>query len=481
MCGIMGGWVELDSDADVRAIEHSIAALRHRGPDAQGIARCGPVWLGHTRLALLDPSPLANQPLQRDGITLVMNGEIWNFLALRLQLQSTGVHFITNSDTEVAAALLARKGVAALAEMQGMFAMAWVDERDGCLFLARDRFGEAPLHLSLDAPFRFASELKAFPYIGVPPQRSALLPPGSYAVITRDSCKIYPYYDVPNSPRPMLFPEAARQVRAALEQGVAERAISDLPFCVLLSGGIDSSAIAAVLSRLQTDLVAYLAVFDPESADVAAARKVAYELSIDLREVTVPTPSRADMARVIYHIEMPYKAQVEIGWPCLVLAERIRSDGFRIVFSGDGSDELWASYGFAQEAALREGWHAYRKKLFLMQEHKSFARANKVFMAHGIECRLPFLNTGLVELALSLGPESVQPGGRWKAVLGEAFTDLLPSDITHRAKLAFQNGLGIKTVMAKAVGSARRFYDATFRELYGEGEQAGRLQTGPSD
>ena len=125
-------------------------------------------------------------------------------------------------------------------------------------------------------------------------------------------------------------------------------------------------------------------------------------MGIELREVMIPLPSSADLSTVIRCIEMDCKAQVEIGWPCLRLAQAMRADGFKVTYSGEGSDELWASYGFAYHALKTQDWHAYRKDLFLSQARKNFARCNKVFMAHCVECRLPFLNTALVEYALSL-------------------------------------------------------------------------------
>ena len=160
---------------------------------------------------------------------------------------------------------------------------------------------------------------------------------------------------------------------------------------------------------------------------------------------------------------------MEVGWPCLALAERMRADGFKVTFSGEGSDELWASYGFAYHAFARGAdWHTYRRDLFLGQHRKNFARVNKVFMAHGVEARLPFLSPNLVEYALGLPREAVQDGrSKPKAVLQRAamIGNTVPTVVANRPKVAFQDALGVKAAAAEAVKDPRRFYAAEFRKL----------------
>ncbi len=247
-----------------------------------------------------------------------------------------------------------------------------------------------------------------------------------------------------------------------------ERTVSDVPVCTLLSGGIDSAVVAAHAQRSIPGLVAYIAVMDPRSPDLRAAREVAEHLSMRLVEVEVPAPSAADLAGIVEAIEMPHKAQVEIGWACSRLADRMRADGFKVTLSGEGSDELWASYGFAYHGIKQDGWLGYRRKLFHEQHRKNFARCNKVFMSRGIECRLPFLSTGLVELALSLPTELVQLGkARPKAVLQDGHADLLPQRVITRQKLAFQDGLGLKDACGEAVANPRSYYTGVFNQGFG--------------
>jgi asparagine synthase (glutamine-hydrolysing) len=145
----------------------------------------------------------------------------------------------------------------------------------------------------------------------------------------------------------------------------------------------------------------------------------------------------------------------------------MQRDGFKVTFSGEGSDELWASYGFAYHALKTQNWHRYRRDLFLSQARKNFVRCNKIFMAHSIECRLPFLHPPLVEYALSLPQNIVQDGkARPKAVIQDAFTGILPDAITKRPKVAFQDGMGIKIAIERAMPQAERFYRAEYNNQY---------------
>lgn len=458
MCGIVGGYTP--------SVEKALPLLRHRGPDAENLVSVGDLWLGHTRLAILDLDARSDQPFRHSRVTLTYNGELWNYRALRTELEHEGLTFQTEGDTEVVAAALDRWGTEALPRFNGMFALTWTTDGER-VFLARDRFGEVPLHLAHQQPFRFASEKKALLAAGAHPQAIQDMPPGTMAEATRSGLRFCPYYDAPTAPVEIDREEARERLFALLQVAVTERAIADAPACTLLSGGIDSSLVAALLKPVVPGLVAYTAVYDPRSADLRNARRVAEHLGIELREVPIPMPTPDDLARVVRTIEMPHKAQVEIGWPCLFLAARMREEGFKVTFSGEGSDELWASYGFAYHALKTQNWHAYRKRLFLSQSSKNFARCNKAFLAHSIECRLPFLHPALVEFALSLPQNIVQDGRtRPKALLQDAFRDLLPACVTRRAKVAFQDGLGLKAAIARLLPHPERYYHAEYNRTF---------------
>ena len=459
MCGIVGGFGD--------NVETGVNTLLHRGPDAQGIVKVGKLTLGHTRLAILDLDPRSNQPFVYGRVSLVFNGEIWNYKGIRDLLKAEGKQFQTEGDTEVMAAALDTWGVDALLKLQGMFAIAWTLDGE-TLFLARDRFGEVPLHIAKQKPFAFASEKKALQAMGCHQKSFDDVQPGTYLEVTRSRLQAHTYYNLPITRSLDNRGQASANVYRLIGDGSTERTISDVPVCTLLSGGIDSAAVAYWLKKSFPDLVAYTAVYNPKSTDLRSARMVAESLGIELREVKVPHPSPSDLSRVIRTIEMDYKAQIEIGWPCLVLADRMKADGFKVTYSGEGSDELWASYGFAYHALQTQDWRQYRKDLFLTQARKNFVRCNKIFMGHSIECRLPFLNTGLVEYAISLSTDAVQNGkGKPKAVIQDAFAGLLPDYITNRAKVAFQDGLGLKEAIARSLPDPLRFYRTEYANIYG--------------
>ena len=460
MCGIVGGFV---SERECAA---GLLAIAHRGPDASGVLRVGDLRLGHARLAILDLDPRSNQPFRYGRTAISFNGEIWNYLELRKALQEEGCRFATTGDTEVLAAALDRWGIDALARINGMMAVAWT--RGGKeVFLARDRFGEMPLHYARSSDgFWFASERKALAAMNVEPASVFDVPPGGVVKFSKSSFSLSAYYDLPTAASDFCLEEAAVELKRLVERGSAERAISDVPACVLISGGIDSAAIALSLKAHVPGLVGYTASMNEKSRDLRCARVVAEAVGISLVEVKVPSPTMNDLRETVRVIEMPSKAQVEIGWPCLKLAEAMKADGFKVTFSGEGSDELWASYGFAYHALKTEDWHLYRKELFLTQARKNFPRANKAFMSRGIECRLPFLHPSSPEFAISLRRAAVQLQNRPKAIIQEAFRGFLPDEIVNRPKLAFQDGTGMKVRAAEAVDVPVKFYREEFERMY---------------
>jgi asparagine synthase (glutamine-hydrolysing) len=459
MCAIVGGLGE-PSDAALKAVAH-------RGPDHSAIVQRRTMWFGHARLSILDVTSASNQPFKRGDLTLAYNGELWNYVQLRDELCALGHTFKTTGDTEVFAAALQQWGDAALPRLQGMFAVAWT-RGNGVLKLARDRHGEVPLHAFVGKPFTFASELKAFKAMGLDARGYEWVNPGETWEVTKDGIVRRRWYEVPDSSFVGSRELAEKLVFEGVRQGSIERTIADVPVCTLLSGGVDSAAVAAHVVGLLPNLVAYVAVMNPRSPDVRAAREVAEHLGIELREVTITPPTSDDLAGVVRQIELPHKAQVEIGWACSLLARQMQADGFKVTFSGEGSDELWASYGFAYHGIQQKGWAPFRRDLFHDQHRKNFARCNKVFMARGIECRLPFLSTGLVETALSLPQDIVQKGrSRPKAVLQDGHASLLPKKIVERQKLAFQDGLGLKSACETAVADPRAFYAGVWSQMLG--------------
>lgn len=460
MCGIVATLTDGDVDP-------AVDAMAHRGPDARGVADLDGVLMGHRRLAIIDLDPRSDQPFRRAPLTLVYNGELWNWRNVRAQLEAEGEAFTTEGDTEVVAAALERWGEAALDRFEGMFALAWALDGESGFHAARDRFGEVPLHWT---PWAVASERRALLALGQAPALVQDFGPGEVAWFRRGALPDWRrWYFPPIGQTGDAREEAADKVRELLGAGVVDRTVADVPVCATISGGLDSAAIVAHLSVQYPGLTCYTAVMDPRSPDLRHARIVADHFGCELVEVPVAEPTADDLAACVGAVELPYKAQVEIAWPCLALAAKMRADGFKVTYGGEGSDELWASYGFAYHGVKKAGWGAYRRSLFLGQASRNFMRANKAFMRHGVEVRLPFLSTALVEYALSLRQDVVQdastPKGS-KMVLREAYRGWVPDQVVDRAKLAFQDGLGMKTAAGRAVGDPRRFYAAEYARRY---------------
>lgn len=508
MCGVAA---IIGDQPKALALHAGLSALAHRGPDDEGTVFASTWALGQTRLAIIDLDRRSACPMTRGHVTLTYNGELWNWRELRADLEARGRVFETQGDAEVIAVALDEWGETTLPRLEGMFALVWHDARTGITHAARDRFGEVPLHMAAvgaiqldvrgdvlsEGGFVVSSEIKAIDALGADRRRAAWVEPGTSVSFVRRgrvwAAVVDRWYEPPAEPAPVTLEAAGERMRGLIESAVLERAAaSDVPVCTLLSGGIDSTAVAYHLSKVFPDLVAFTAVYNPKSQDARMARVAADAFGIELVEVHVPVPTEADLTDVIRRIEMPYKAQVEIGWPCLWLAREMRERGFKVCFSGEGSDELWASYGFAYHVLQRtfEGrtvfgqpgevydliaerqWCEYRRKLFTDQARKNFPRCNKVFMAHGVECRLPFLHTPLVEWALSV-PVDVcvvrQPEtgpSKQKAVMYEAYDGLVPAEIVRRHKVAFQEGMGIKQAIADVIDNPRVFYGAEYRREY---------------
>lgn len=476
VCGVYAGPAHVPAGP-------ALDAIAHRGPDARGEYVAGGWRLGHVRLAVLDIDRRSDQPFVKGPVALSYNGELWNYKAVRAGLEVAGAAFGTAGDTEVFAAALesGTDAPGSLAGLEGMFAAAWVDG-SGVLHAARDRFGEIPLHWGFrpDGWPVVCSELKGLLAAGVIPSTVQWVQPGT--VLRFGSRHAQPvairWYSLSVRPRACTIEESSRRVVSELAAACRERAISDVPVAVLMSGGIDSTAVAALLREHVPGLVGYTVVHDPYSLDLRTARLAASWLGIPLREVPVPSPTADDFSRTVRVIEMSSKAQVEIGWACLHLAARLKADGFKVVFSGEGSDELWASYGNSYHGITRDGWYGHRLKAFTGQHRKNFPRCNKIFLAHGVESRLPFLHTRLVEWGLSLPMDAVfrinrGPRGQLVKGMGAAkwhmragFRGLLPDEVCGRDKVAFQSGAGLIESAARAVADPARFYRAEFATAF---------------
>lgn len=456
MCGLSGGAVPASD------VEAALPAIAHRGPDGHGIAACGRWTLGHTRLAVQDLSSFSAQPYRHGATTVTYNGEMWAPGELPTGEAGPG-------DTPRVAALLDEHGPAALPMLRGMFALAW--ERDGTAYLARDTFGEVPLHYGWtpDQRLVWSSEISGLLALGAAPPSIRWVPPG-HVLACEDgrSPHVTRWADpVDLTPATDGFEQAVATLAGLFSRACVSRMTADVPVAVLLSGGLDSAYTVAALVAAGFAVHPYLAVHYPGATDVPYARAVAAQFGLRLVEVPVPAPTRDALAEAVRVAELPHKAQVEITLACMPLAARIAADGFKVVLAGEGSDELWASYRMTYHGIQRQGWGPYRLGLFTGQHRKNFARVNKVFMAAGVEARMPFLDPPLARYALTL-PYAVvtrNAAGRRhaKAVLAAAAeTAGLPTLTAWRTKRTFQIDTRLDAAAAATVADPGRFYRAEF-------------------
>lgn len=457
MCGLIGAiGDQLDRD-------QSLDLIRHRGPDSSGwwTSSDGRHQLGHTRLAIRDLDIAAGQPFHEWETVLTYNGELWNVPALKTG-PLAGRPFRTSGDTEVIAKLLSEKGPRGLDYCDGMFAVAWHDVWGHRTYLARDQWGRIPLYWcrTNDDTIMWASERKALPR-GV---RAHPVPPG--CVIDAETFEIVHRFATGEVP----LEHTAEQVRSLLFRGVQERLVSDAPVCFLSSGGLDSSLILSIARHLRPlePLVAYTAVFDPNSADLRWARAICLDLNIELREVPVPVPTLETLTEALRVIEIPMKAQVEIALAHLPLAKQIAADGFKVCLSGEAADELFGGYGNMQIKAGRASDAEYREikqQAVEKMARGNFIRVNKVMMAYGVEARLPFMQERLVQLALTATKDQSPPG---KKLLKQAAHGLLPGALINRPKDTFQGGTGIAAAAGHLIhGNPVSAYNDLARDLFG--------------
>ena len=445
MCGIAG---TTDLQIDVPAM---LARIKHRGRDATGVANVGQARVGHNRLAIRDLSSAGDQPFKVGKSVVAFNGELWNWRELRTRLPK--YKWKTSCDTEVLAALLDKHGLDCLPWLDGMFAFSWSTDKE--TFLVRDQFGKVPLYVAKTANgIAWASERKA---IKQNISKIVAIKPASY--FNTRTLFAAEYYKLPNS-----FKENTNVIDQ-LRKGVRDRMDADAKVCCLLSGGIDSSLICKLATEISDDVTAYTAVYDKTSEDLKHARQIANEFNITLREIPVAVNAKV-IASAIKTIEIASKAQIEIAILCLPIAKAIKQDGFKVCLSGEAADELFGGYGNFQIKVNK------KPKQFVVKERKSqinkmargnFIRCNKVFMAHGVECRLPFMETGLVEYTANLGLNE-SPSN--KRLLKQAARGLLPVNVINRQKHTFQGGSGVAAAVKKLIRNPIKYYNAEARRIF---------------
>ncbi len=457
MCGIVAAFGRYDADR----CERMLRRVRHRGPDDTGTLALPAAWLGHQRLSIIDVMG-GHQPLAdaKETTWIVGNGEIYNHERLSAGLPDGVVQ--TRSDTEAALHVVMIEGPAAVAELNGMFAIAMVDA-DGGGLVARDPMGVKPLYWVTDDDLTlFASELGAFDEHDRP--RVEAFPPGC---LWTPGAGVVRYADaVPVEVRPArraqtdLWDDAVLdEVRDAVVAAVRRRMMSDVGIGVFLSGGLDSAIVAAVAARESPgQSLPTFAVGTADSADLAAARKVAAHIGSDHHEVVVTAADLEDaLDEAVTVIEHFDPKLVRSAVPNLLLA-RAAAKEVKVVLTGEGADELFAGYTHQHTAEFADpdALHGELVRSLEQLHGLNLQRCDRTTMHYGLEAREPFLDSALVRTAMRLPPEWKQrTGGRAeKAILREAFRGWLPDELLWRVKEQFGDGSGAGVVL-DALAAAR--------------------------
>ncbi|OHE79477.1 MAG: asparagine synthase B [Lysobacterales bacterium GWF1_69_6] len=482
MCSILGVH-DARPAADLRPLRPlalSLSALqRHRGPDWSGVFAAPACLLVHERLAIVDPAGGA-QPLRSgDGrLALAVNGEIYNHRELE-QALATPYDFQSKSDCEIINALYLQEGPGAVARINGIFAFALWDEQQKRLVVARDPLGVCPLYWGHDGDGRLwvASEMKALARLC---DDVAAFPPGhvydsASGQLTRFHERAWRDYECTRGVT--VAPEVLRE---GFERAVHRQLMTDVPYGVLLSGGLDSSLVAACAAKFARQRVEdgdrseawwprlhSFAIGLPGSPDLAAAEKAATALGTVHHGFTYDFAEGVDaLPEVIRHVESYDVTTVRASTPMYLLARRIKAMGVKMVLSGEGSDEIFGGYLYFHKAPDAREFHAECVRKLDALHQFDCQRANKAMMAWGVEARVPFLDLDFLDLAMSVDAEAKRCGGGRieKAMLREAFAGALPDEILWRQKEQFSDGVGYGWIDGLKALAEQRVSDAMLAE-----------------
>lgn len=459
MCGFVGLFAARNEGDVLRNQVLSMSRLlRHRGPDWSGVFSCDKAILSHERLAIVDPAS-GGQPLYAPDrqVVLAVNGEIYNHRAIRAQFDGK-YEFSTESDCEVILALYDEKGAGFLEELNGIFAFALYDTRTDSWLIARDHIGIIPLYMGWDQNgyFYVASELKALEGIC---RQIEEFPPGHYLDSRAGNEPVRWYHREWNNYEAVKDNSAdIDEIRSSLMDAVRRQLMSDVPYGVLLSGGLDSSIIAAIAKeyapmRIESDnqteawwpQLHSFAVGLKGSPDLAAARIMADHLKTVHHEIHFTIQEGLDAVKdVIYHLETYDVTTVRASTPMYLMARVIKSMGIKMVLSGEGSDELFGGYLYFHKAPDARSFHDETVRKLEKLHLYDCLRANKSLAAWGVEGRVPFLDKQFMDVAMRQNPEAKRPanGKIEKWLLRKAFEDLLPPEIAWRQKEQFSDGVG---------------------------------------
>ena len=444
--------------------------IRHRGPDWSGIYCGGSAILAHERLSIVDPES-GGQPLYSPDRkqVLAVNGEIYNHQEIRRRYAGR-YEFQTGSDCEVILALYRDKGIGFLEDLSGIFAFVLYDEERDEFLIARDPIGVIPLYVGYDndGTVYVASELKALE--GQCEHYEPFLP-GHYYWSKEPGMKRYYQRDWFEYESVKDNEASVDAIHDALEDAVRRQLMSDVPYGVLLSGGLDSSVISAIAQKFSEHRIednsrtrAYwprlhsFAVGLKGAPDLAKARLVADHIGTVHHEINYTIQEGLDAIRdVIYYIETYDVTTVRASTPMYLLARVIKSMGIKMVLSGEGADEIFGGYLYFHKAPSARDFHEETVRKLSKLHLYDCLRANKSLSAWGVEGRVPFLDKEFLDVAMRTNPEAKMCPGKTieKKIVREAFADLLPEEVAWRQKEQFSDGVGYSWIdTLKAITTA---------------------------
>ena len=479
MCGIVAIFNVKEQTPELRTKALGMSKkIRHRGPDWSGIHCSGSAILAHERLSIVDPES-GGQPLfSPDGKqVLAVNGEIYNHQEIRERYKGR-YDFQTGSDCEVILALYRDKGIDFLEDLNGIFAFALYDEEQDAFLIARDHIGVIPLYIGYNADGKVfvASELKA---LEGECERYEPFLPGHYYWSKAPGLKPWYKRDWMEYDNVKDNPASSDAIRKSLCAAVKRQMMSDVPYGVLLSGGLDSSVISAITEsyaerRIETDSQSRawwprlhsFAVGLKGAPDLAKARLVADYIGTVHHEINYTIQEGLDALRdVIYFIETYDITTVRASVPMYMLARVIKSMGIKMVLSGEGADEIFGGYLYFHKAPSAEEFHKETVRKLSKLHQYDCLRANKSLSAWGVEGRVPFLDKEFLDVAMRTNPKakmcslngSDPKASMEKRIVREAFEDMLPEEVAWRQKEQFSDGVGyswidtLKKITSEAV------------------------------
>lgn len=447
MCGIIGG-----NGFNQNTIKVGLEKTIHRGRDNSSFVDVDNFFMGHNRLSIQDLSNSANQPMWNSNkeVCIVYNGELWDSVETNELRKSISIPFVTKSDTEIILNSYLQNGISSFELLDGMFSFAILDTRINKVFVVRDYVGELPLWYAInnDGKLVFCSEKKGLPISELFESQVKAIYPGTYLEYNYKTLEhsTKTYYKLPNQIINDDRETIIKNIRRLLDEAVSVKMISDVPICTILSGGIDSVITTYLLSKTHPDIQAFVVSMgdgDTINDDIKFARIAAKEFGVNLNEIILTEQDVIDsIDETLYVIEQSRWQNLGSAIAQVALGKKINEMGFKVVFSGDLSDEIFGSYGHIQAWHYKpEDYDKARRKLVEDVHKTNFLTTNQSIMWGGtVEVRTPYSWRPFVEYTLNIPPLYQNENGHMKPLLREAFRGEISDELLWRPKVFFAKG-----------------------------------------